>query len=171
MVGDDHSHPQALGQKGFLHGGDARVHRHHQAAAILRQLADGPGVQAVALVHPVGDIILTLRSPGAEVPDQNGCGGDAVHIVVPIDCNFLSPPDGFLQSGHGLVHIRQQKGISQPIQRSVQKPGSILSTKSPGSQHLSCQMRKPQLRFQAPGLLRAGRGDIPLFSSHSRSPF
>ena len=79
--------------------------------ALRRQLAQGPRVQAVALVHPVGDVGLHPGSEGRQCVHQEGGRRHSIGVEVAIDGHLFSLANGLAEAGHGLVHPFESEGV------------------------------------------------------------
>ena len=135
VVGDDHVHPQGGCVGRLLHGGDAAVHGDDQGDSPLRQGPDRGRIHPVALVQPVGDVILHPGPPGAEVVGQQAGGGDPVHVIVPVDGDLLPGLQGPLHPGHRSVHVLHEEGVPELIRAAGQKgPGLGQILHPPGAQ-------------------------------------
>ena len=135
VVGDHHIHAQLTGEGHLIHGGDAAVHSDDQRDALSGQGGDGLPVQAIALLQPAGDIGQhSAPLAGQKFGEQTG-GGNAVHIIVPIDRYLLSPLQGQPDPCRRLIHAqhqqRRQKGLPSGGQ---QLPGLVPAMNAPGSQ-------------------------------------
>jgi hypothetical protein len=86
----------------------------------------GLPAQAVAVLHPAGDVFQAVRSPGAEVVHQQHGGGDAVHVVVAEDGHPLAVRQGAADTGGGLVHVLHEIGGVAQLPLPVQEQGGLL---------------------------------------------
>ena len=136
VVRDDHIDPQGPGPGGLLQGSNAAVHRDDQGGALLLQGRHRLPVQAVALLQPVWDIGDDCPAlPSEEIGQQAG-GGDAIHIVVPVDCDGLSPLQSQPDPAGRLCHILQSQRVLQGRLPTLQQgPGLLRHTYAPGGQH------------------------------------
>ena len=113
VVGDDHVHPQGAGQLRLLHGGDAAVHGDDQGHPLPGQQGHGLPVQAIALIQAAGDVGGDGHPPpDKEIGEQAG-GGDAVHVVVPVDRYLFAPLHSQAHPLDGLVHVPDEKGVAE----------------------------------------------------------
>ena len=94
VVGDHQVDAQTGAQLGFLHGGDATVHRDDQGDTLFFQLVDGNGVQTVAFLQPSGDVGDAMHTKAAQKMGEQAGGGDAIHIVVTENGDRLTPLHG-----------------------------------------------------------------------------
>ena len=111
MVGDNHIYAQAAGVGHPLHGGDAAVHGNHQAHPLPGQFLHRLPVDPVALGQAVGDVVAHVTALGAEIMGEQTGGGDAVHVVVAVDCDLLPVAQGAANPGGGQVHVFHQEGV------------------------------------------------------------
>ena len=155
VVGDHNVHPQLLCKGGFLHGGDAAVHRDHQLHALAGELPQGHFVQAVALLQPAGYVGYAVRPMAAEKMGQQARGGDAVHIIVAEDGDFLAPGHGKSHPSGGGSHIRQGKGVRQRSIESENLNCLGRGLHAPGSQHHSGKGSVSSLRQRIHRALRS----------------
>ena len=102
VVGDDDLHAEFIGQLDLVEAGDAAIDGDHQLGAALGQLADGVGVEAVALIDAVGDVIIDLCAEDFQQVPQDGHAGDAVHVVIAVDGDFFPVRDRALDVFGGL---------------------------------------------------------------------
>ena len=128
MVGDDKVNAEAAGQGGFLHGGDAVVHRDDEGVAFFRQRADGVGVEAVAAAVTAGQFAAHQRAEVLQAFEQDGGGRNAIDIVIAEDDDPLARINGLLDAGDGLVHIPYQERVGEfvPAIQQVGGRGGVL---------------------------------------------
>ncbi len=149
VVGDDGVDPGSLQPRDLLEVGDAAVHGDEQLAArgVLRHPL---GVDAVAVLQPVGDEGLDVPAQLAQPQQQHGRAGDAVGVVVAVDEDALARADGALEAlgggGHG--------GDAARHERRVEVVGSVVA-QAARPQHGRQQRRHVQATAQRPH--RAGR--------------
>ena len=72
MVRDDERHAQLPAELGLLQRRDAAVHRDDEPHALRTELADGPGVQTIALLETAGDVDDAVRTYAA--PENPSAG-------------------------------------------------------------------------------------------------
>ncbi len=113
MVGDDQVDSQLPAQCRLLHGGDAAVHGDDELHALAGELPDGDGVQAVALLQTAGDVAAAVGALLSQVVRQQAGGGDAVHVVVAENGDFLPTAQGQSHPAGGQVHVRHPVGVRQ----------------------------------------------------------
>ena len=111
MIGHDQLHAGS-GDRGSLSGcqGDTGIHRHDQLHTLLRCPRNIRRVQAVAIL-PQRQTVKYIRPLPLQIGIQQGCGGDAVHIVITVNENALMPVDSGLYPLRRHIHIRKGKGI------------------------------------------------------------
>ena len=170
VVGDDQIQADLPGVAGLLHAGDAAVHGDHQAHPPVPEGAQGLPPQAVAVLHPAGDVLQTVRPPGAQVVHQQHRGGDAVHVVVAEDGHPLAAGDGPLDARHGPVHVLHQKGGVGEAALPLQKEGRLLrGAHAPGRQDGGEQAGVPRAA-QAAGGCRVPVPHNPFLKFHRSFP-
>ena len=133
VVGDHQIHPQLPAQLCLSGGGNAAVHGDDQLDPFAVELADGNGIQAVALLQPPGNIADAVCALAAKKIRQKTGGGDTVHVIVTKYRNFFSIADGKPHPSGGKIHIRHQIRVRQghtAVQVLI-RLGGILN--SPGS--------------------------------------
>ena len=131
VVRDDQIHADLPGEEGLLHARDAAVHGDDQGDAPVPEQPQGLPAQAVAVLHPAGDVFEAVRSPGAEVVHQQHGGGDAVHVVVPEHGDPLPLGQGPADPVHGLVHVLHQQGGVGKGPLPLQNQGALLRSGDP----------------------------------------
>ena len=146
MVGDDEPQAQLLGKNSLFLGGDAAVHRDEQTAAVIVQALDGRYVQAIALFQAVGDVIGAIGTHLLQILDHDAGGSDAVHIIIAVNGDFFFVFDGPANFSHCLVHVLQQEGIVDPLQRVGHEGLCFLpGIKATGCQYTSRKPAEPKL--------------------------
>ena len=86
--------------------------------------------------------------------DHDAGGGDAVHVIVPIDGDLDPLVDGPADLRRGLVHILQQKGIVDALHRlGHEVQGLFPGVQAPGRENTGCKPAEPKLAGQ---LFRTG---------------
>ena len=129
MVGDD----QVQARPGLLDlvdRADAAVDGDDDAHARGVEAPQGVEVQAIALVHAVGDVGLHLRAQGRQGLDQQGRGGHAVGVKVAVDGDRLAL-GGWPAAGGSTASFMpfRRKGLSRvirPSRKSRAAPGSSI---------------------------------------------
>ncbi len=122
VIGDDHVDP----------GGARRIHRgvasrsaihgdHQRGLTRYCDLCHVAGLEAVAFLQSMGDVVGDAGPAGFQELEQNGCGGRAVHVVVAEQQDVLPGRDGPGNSMHGLVQVFQTRGRSKLGERCVEK--------------------------------------------------
>ena len=115
VVGDDHVDADLRGVRSLLDGGDAAVDRYDKAYALRLERVERGAVEPVALLVPVGDIGHTLDPLAAQIVRDKAGGGDAVHIIVAVDCDGLPVPYRAQDALVRLVHVQHQHGVAQQL--------------------------------------------------------
>ena len=77
------------------------------------QLAQGDGVEAVALFQTAGDVADAVRAVAAQEIRQKTGGGDAVHVIVAKNGDFFLILDGQRHPSGGEGHVRHEKGVEK----------------------------------------------------------
>ena len=85
VVGDDQLDAQLAGQGRLFHAGDAAIHGDDQLGPVGGQAADGLGVQPVAFVDAMGDVVAGLGAEQFQAEPEDGRAADAVDVVVAVD--------------------------------------------------------------------------------------
>ena len=169
VVGDHHVHPQALGVLRLVHGGDAAVHRDDKGNALPVQGIHCVPVQAVALLHPVGDVGNHRRALAAEKIGEQAGGGDPVHVIVPVDGDALVPLQRQTQAPGGLVHVQHQQRVVEQFLPAGQKgSGLFRSVLTPGAQSQGRQ-RGDARPLQGGARLAVTVCPVPLLIFHGRA--
>ncbi len=87
------------------------------------ELADGVGVEAVAFVDAVGDVVIDVGSGGFEGVPEHGGAGDAVDVVVAIEGDFFVGADGVNDAIGGGVHVGEEIGGEEVFEFGVEEGG------------------------------------------------
>ena len=135
VVGDHQIHSQLPAQLRFGDGGDAAVHGDDELHAVLMELVQGDGVQTVALFQPAGDVADAVGTVAAQKVRQQTGGGDAVHVIVAKNGNFLLVFDGHGHPARGFVHIRHQKRVRKSSATVQNFLRLLAGFDAPGGQH------------------------------------
>ena len=154
MVRDDERHAQLPAELGLLQRRDAAVHRDDEPHALRMELADGPGVQAVALLEPPGDVDDAVRTYAAQKIRQQAGGRDAVHVIIAEHGDALPELQRLPHRLHGAVHLPQEKGVKQRRVRAQQLLRLLRSPAAAPGQHARRQRRIARL------LQRIDRGAV-----------
>ncbi len=125
VVGDDDVHSPTAGVGDLARETDAAVHGDQKAGSGIRQFVYGRSIQAVPLLHPMGDVRAGLRAQGAEREDQESGGGDAVGVKIPVDGDGLFSPDGLPNPGNGPVHPVERVGIIRARTSLQERPRGL----------------------------------------------
>ena len=136
VVGDDDVQPQALGVLSLLDGGDAAVYSDDDRRALFSQPLHRPLVQAVALLQTIGDIGQNFATLAAEEIGKQTGGGNAVHIIIPIDGDGLALLQSGLQPFDGLVHVGHLHRVMKLLPLIEQPPGPRRIGNAPGGEDL-----------------------------------
>ena len=115
VVGDDHVHADLAGVGGLLHGGDAAVHRDDERHTPCLERVERGTVETVALLVPVGDVVIAAQPLAAQPVRQHTGGGDAVHVVVAVDRHGLPALNRPEDARAGLSHPQHEHRIMQGL--------------------------------------------------------
>src|SRR5581483_852759 len=113
VIGDDHVQPGLFTVFDLLQRADAAVYRDHQLEAAPRQLAQRFGVQAVAFVHPVRNVVLDVCAKRFQDTDQQRRAGHAVRIEIAVDDHWLTFADRLPNPAYGLGHAAHLKRLAR----------------------------------------------------------
>jgi hypothetical protein len=169
VVGDDQVHAAVAGDLGLLDGGDAAVDRDDQLRALVAQLGQRLGVQAVAFLDAVGDVELGVPAEHADRVPQDAGGRDAVDVVVAVDDDLLLVPDRPGDPVGGLGDAGQGVRVVQGRQRRAEERLAVGRLgDAPAEQDLGDQRGDLQAARQLVGG-RVRRGDVPALRSVHRA--
>ena len=132
MVGDDQVQAELPRQRGLLDAGDAAIDGDHQSPPCRRASdADGLGVQPVAFVDAVRNVIADLGAEHLQAEPEDGRAGHAVDVVIAVDDDPLSggdrlvdPPGGLAAAGQELRDRAERKAWDR--ETSAPAPGSVM---------------------------------------------
>ena len=141
VVGDDHVHADFPGMGGLLHGGDAAVHRDDQRHAPGLERIQRQAVEPVALLIPVGDIVIAGETPAAQPVRQHTGGGDAVHVIVAVDRHGLLPLNGAQNPLPRLVHAEHEHRIAEGFLPAIQETPGLFRAVDPAQRENLAQKR------------------------------
>ena len=170
VVGNDHVNAQAASQGGLLHGGNAAVYRDDKGDALIGQGVDRLLIQTVALSQAAGDVGDHISAPGGEKLGEKTGRGNAVHIVVAVDGDQLSPFQGQPHPADGQVHVPQKRGVRNRLLVGGEKPAGVFrADHTPGGQQPG-QQRRQAGPLQGPLTLGARGGHLPVLIFQWWSP-
>ena len=126
--------------------GDAAVHADHQPVRVLPvHRAERLLVQPVPLFEPRRDVVIDLRPAQPQPADQQGRGGHAVRVVIPVDGDAAAvahrrhdPRRRPVQPRHGLGRVQARRAGFQEVPRR----GRL--AQPAGDEHLGRQRGDPQ---------------------------
>ena len=105
-------------------GGGAAVHGEQQGGGEFRQaILHAFLAEAVAFIHAMGQVVVDLPAEGAEDFEQQGGGGDAVHVVIAEDDERFVALAGLEQALDGGGHVRQQERVGQLLEPGLEEGG------------------------------------------------
>ena len=126
VVGDDHIYALRLGVGDSLMGGDACVTRQHQVNPVRDKLLQHREIDAVGLALAVGDVVSDRRANLLQRGDQECRRRLAVYVEVAPDADYLSLPDGPLQSLGRFHQVRELRRRGGPVTIGIEEgPGCI----------------------------------------------
>ena len=157
VVGDDQLDAQLARQLGLAHRRDAAIDRDDQLGLVLgRQLAQGLGIDPVAFLDAMGDVVLDVGGPGQpQARPQDAGAAHAVDVVVAVNDDLAIIPDRPDDPLGGLDRAGQQLGVVQASQPGLEKrPRSGRVVDAAIEQKLRDQRRDPAPRLRL--WMRAG---------------
>ena len=133
----------------------------------MQPIHGGP-VQPVALFNAVRDV---ADHPAAPLPEkfreQTG-GGDAVHVVIPVNGNDFPALQRPADARGGPIHVPHEKRVMEQLGAVGKKCPSLCRGVQPaGAQHSGAEGGQARQLHLTPGGGRAARAQIPLFILHS----
>src|SRR5688572_207888 len=84
MIRHNQIHAPVFGYFRWLDGSDAAVDGDDELGAVVAELGDRFGIQAVSFVDAVGGVEVGSATEGADGVPENRGGGDAVDVVVAV---------------------------------------------------------------------------------------
>jgi hypothetical protein len=167
VISDDEVYAALAGQRGGFVRGDATIDGDDELRALVGELGDGFGVEAVAFLDAVGDVELDRAAQEGDGVPENGSGGDAVNVVVAVDDDSLAIADGLGDALGGLAKVGDGEGIVQMPERRAEEGGAVTGVGDASvEQDLGKEWRglEPGRQLLGGGV---GRGDVPtLVSRH-----
>ena len=162
MVGNDHVDAKGPGVLRLLYGGNAAVHRHHQAHPLGLQGIQSGAVEAIALLVPIRDIGDAVEAPGTEVVRHKAGGGNAVHIIVAVHGHGLAPADGLQDALPGQPHTGHQHGVMDAVRPAIDQLPGLLGILHPTEGQHGGQQRGEAGRRQLRRDPGPGKGYLPV---------
>ena len=126
MVGDDERKPLLLILGDEFAGGDAVVNGDDERNAFSQKGVQGLGVHAVAFFEATWDVDAHVGIEPGKCFAHEGCGADAVNVVVAIDGDAVFCLEGFCDNVHGGAKIWQLEGTAEVFHFCVQKCRRLL---------------------------------------------
>ena len=124
MVQHDDVHAALCERGDGCDGGRAAVHGEQQGGGELRQaILHAVLAEAVAFVHAMRQVVVDLPAERAEHFEQQGGGGDAVHVVIAEDDERFVALAGLEQALDGGGHVRQQERVGQLLEPGLEEGG------------------------------------------------
>ena len=96
-----------------MNRGNTVINGDYEGHALLFKEVDGLVVHTVAFALAVRDIVDDICTVGGKISIYNGCGSNAVGIIVAVDSNTLVVIKGYVDALHRLVHILKLKGAGK----------------------------------------------------------
>ena len=121
VVGDDQVDAQLAGQGRLLDAADPAIHGDQQIGLIGGQRADGFGVQPVAFVDAMGDVVADFGAEQFQAQPENRRAGHAVDVVVAVDGDPPSGADRGVDPLGGQRAAGQQFGIAEGRKLGIEK--------------------------------------------------
>ena len=121
VVGDDQFDAQFAGEVRLVDAADAAIDGDEQFALVGGQRADGLGVQSVAFVDAMGDVVADVGAEQFQAEPEDGGAGHAVDVVIAVDDDSPSCGDGGMDAAGGLFAAGQQVGIAQGGELRIEK--------------------------------------------------
>src|SRR5258706_11281105 len=94
MIRDNEIHPPLARDLGRLDRRYAAINGDDQLCALVADLPDRVGVQAVPLFDPMRDVILDVPPEHRDGVPEDARGGDAVDVIVAVDEDPLAIANG-----------------------------------------------------------------------------
>ena len=173
MIGHHHINAQTVGMGDLLMGRNAVIHCDDQPdPPDIVQKVDGFGVEAIAFLLPVGDIVDHIGAHRLQIAVQQRCGGDAVAIVVAVDHDEFARFHRQANAFHRPVHIPEQERVKQGVLFPVQRLDLLQAAYPTGTQYPGAERRK-SCRLQRSQCLRVRcpAGCIPKLDAQILPPF
>ena len=98
----------------FLHRidiGNTAVNGNDQVRLLLNDLVHYLLGKSVAVFTPVRHDVLHIYLMASEIPDKNGCGRNAVTIVIAVNEDLAVPVDRIINDVDSLMHVIIKKRI------------------------------------------------------------
>ncbi len=122
VVEDNRVHASRAKRSNGFNGSRTAIHREQQRGwKFLQTIFHAVGAQAVAFIHPAGQIKIHAPSERTQDFEQQSRGSHAVHIVIAKNHQRFVLLAGAEQSLDGCLHVRQQKRVGQIFQPRLEK--------------------------------------------------
>ena len=118
VIGDDQFEAEFAGPGGLGHARDPAIDRDDEARALRGERLEGCGVQAVALLQPIGHVPRGLCVERIEASHEDRGGAHAVGVVITVDDDLPAGPGGGEDPIGGVGHARQRLGIAEIGERA-----------------------------------------------------
>ena len=172
VVGHDQLHAQLTRQRGLGHRRDAAIHRDHQRGLVsLGQPAQGLGVDPVAFLDPVRNVIVHVTGAGQfQTGPEHARAADAVDVIIAVDDDRPVRVDRPDDSLGRLAHSRQRLGVVQAAELRLEERLGLLGLLDPPvDQQLGDQRRDPGAPGERHDPARIKRLDDPPWRHSRRS--
>ncbi len=113
MVGNDQVDIALPGDRRRLDRRDAAIDRHDQLGAVIDNLPQRLGVEAVSFVDAMRNVGVHLTAEERDGMPEDAGGGDAVNVVIAVNDDFLAVADGPGDPCRRGGQARQQRRIGQ----------------------------------------------------------
>ena len=121
MICDDDVDCEFVRAAHHLRCTDPGVDANHERYTVSRASIHRGGLDAVAFFQPVWNREANGAPRHLEGSLQNDGGGDAVHVVIAVDADFLAVSQGALDTLQRAIHIEQARRRVQRIQTRMQE--------------------------------------------------
>ena len=165
MVGDDQIDAALASDEGGFDGGDAAIDGDDEFGAVVDDLGQGLGIQAVSFVDAMGNVGFDFSAEEGDGVPENAGGGDAIDVVIAVDDDFFRVGDGLGDAPGGGGETGQEGRLGQGAQAGGKKAlGGVESGNPPIEEHLPDERGNFQLAGQRRGPGHR-RFDLPAFGS------
>ena len=87
-------------------------------------MSDGVGIEAVAFIDAMGDVVIDVSAGGFEQVPEHGGAGDAVDVVVAVEGDFFVGADALDDAIGGAVHVGEEIRRMKVFELGVEEGGS-----------------------------------------------
>ncbi len=125
VVQDDDVHPKRPGARNDVAGGDPAIGRDHEGRPALGKHLDRVKAEPIPILEPVGKMPEGVGAEGAESSEQDRGRGDPVDVVVAVNGDPASGPDGLRRAIHRFRHPGEGPRIGQVVEPGVEEPAGL----------------------------------------------